>query len=127
MPATWWRCRNRTRGSPIRFDFDDRYAPDYARCVDIHRKPGYDPCELFFDPKLIWPKGRAMRKFLQKKLGFRTLFDVVPLDASLVKGDHGLPVPDPMDKPVMIGDGEVPSEAIVPQTNVRDLVLRAIF
>ena len=26
--------------------------PDFARTVDIHRKPGYDPCELFFDPKL---------------------------------------------------------------------------
>ena len=59
---------------------DDRLAPDFARTVDIHRKPGYDPCELFFDPQLLWPKGRAIRRLIQKKLGFRTLFDVVPLD-----------------------------------------------
>ena len=70
---------------------DDRLAPDFARTVDIHRKPGYDPCELFFDPKLLWPKGRAIRRLIQKKLGFRTLFDVVPLDPRLVRGSHGLP------------------------------------
>ena len=70
---------------------DDRLAPDFARTVDIHRKPGYDPCELFFDPQLFWPKGRAIRRLIQKKLGFRTLFDVVPLDPRLVRGSHGLP------------------------------------
>ena len=69
---------------------DDRHAPDFARTVDIHRKPGYDPCELFFDPRLVWPKGRAIRRLIQKKLGFRTLFDVVPLDPGLVRGSHGL-------------------------------------
>src|SRR6185369_6169150 len=77
------------------FWLDDRRAPDYARTVDIHRKPGYDPCELFFDPKLWWPKGRAIRRLIQKKLGFRSLFDVVPLDAGLVRGSHGLPAADP--------------------------------
>ena len=76
------------------FWLDDRRAPDYARTVDIHRKPGYDPCELFFDPKLWWPKGRAAWRLLQKKLGFRTLFDVVPLDAGLVRGSHGLAAAD---------------------------------
>ena len=70
---------------------DDHQAPDFARTVDIHRKPGYDPCELFFDPQLLWPKGRAIRRLIQKKLGFRTLFDVVPLDPTLVRGSHGLP------------------------------------
>ena len=77
------------------FWLDDRLAPDYARTVDIHRKPGYDPCELFFDPKLWWPKGRAPCRLMQKKLGFRTLFDVVPLDATLVRGSHGLAAADP--------------------------------
>ena len=70
---------------------DDRLAPDFARTVDIHRKPGYDPCELFFDPGLWWPKGRAIRRLAQKKLGFRTLFDVIPLDPGLVRGSHGVP------------------------------------
>lgn len=64
--------------------FDDARAPDFARTVDIHRKPGYDPCELFMTSRF-----RAMRKVLRKKLGFRSLIDVIPLDATLVKGSHG--------------------------------------
>ncbi len=105
------------------FWLDDRQAPDYARCVDIHRKPGYDPCELFFDPQLLWPKGRAIRKLLMKKLGFRTLFDVVPLDATLVKGSHGVLVATPEDQPVMVGDGPAPPPVGLRQTDVRDLIL----
>lgn len=68
---------------------DDKRAPDYARLVDIHRKPGYDPCELFMDPKKPAIKLRAGIKLLRKKLGFRYLMDVIPLDANLVKGSHG--------------------------------------
>ena len=105
---------------------DDRLAPDYARAVDIHRKPGYDPCELFFDPKLWWPKGRAIRRLIQKKLGFRTLFDVVPLDASLVRGSHGLWATDPIDGPLLIGDGTVCGEQIE-MPAVRDLVLEGAW
>jgi predicted AlkP superfamily pyrophosphatase or phosphodiesterase len=105
------------------FWLDDRRAPDYARTVNIHAKPGYDPCELFFDPKLLWPKGRALRRLLQKKLGFRTLFDVVPLDAGLVRGSHGLPVERMEDRPVLIGAGPAPESDEVPMTVVRDLIL----
>jgi predicted AlkP superfamily pyrophosphatase or phosphodiesterase len=105
---------------------DDRQAPDYARTVDIHRKPGYDPCELFFDPKLWWPRGRAALRLIQKKLGFRTLFDVVPLDPGLVKGSHGLPATDAADRPLLIGDGPAPAAAELPMTAVRDLVLQAL-
>ena len=68
---------------------DDAKAPDYARSVDIHRKPGYDPVELFVDPELRCAKLRIIGKVLKKKLGFRMLMDVIPLDASLVKGSHG--------------------------------------
>jgi hypothetical protein len=106
------------------FWLDDRKAPDYARTVDIHRKPGYDPCELLFDPNLLWARGRAYAKVALKKLGFRTLVDVIPLDASLVKGSHGLCVSDPLDKPVFIGAGPPPSAAIVHQTEIRDWILR---
>jgi predicted AlkP superfamily pyrophosphatase or phosphodiesterase len=108
------------------FWLDDRHAPDYARTVDIHRKPGYDPCELFFDPKLRWPKLRVLRRLLAKKLGFRSLFDVIPLDPFLIRGSHGVPVSDPTNKPVLIGDGPAPGEMIVHQCAVRDLVLRAL-
>ena len=85
---------------------DDRLAPDFARTVDIHRKPGYDPCELFFNPNLVWPRGRAIRRLIQKKLGFRTLFDVIPLDPGLVRGSHGLRAGMSQDKPILIADGE---------------------
>ncbi|MFO0927573.1 MAG: alkaline phosphatase family protein [Gemmataceae bacterium] len=109
------------------FWLDDRRAPDYARTVDIHRKPGFDPCELFFDPRLWWPKGRVIRRLVQKKLGFRTRFDVVPLDPTLVRGSHGLPAADPLDRPLLIGDGEPPAaRPDLPMTGVRDLVLRAL-
>jgi predicted AlkP superfamily pyrophosphatase or phosphodiesterase len=63
---------------------DDASAPDFARTVDIHRKPGYDPAELFMTSGL-----RAAGRLLQKKLGFRYRMDVVPLNAALVRGSHG--------------------------------------
>jgi predicted AlkP superfamily pyrophosphatase or phosphodiesterase len=68
---------------------DESRAPDFARTVDIHRKPGYDPVELFLDPSLKAPMARIGLKLLRKKLGFRMLMDVIPLDAALVKGSHG--------------------------------------
>lgn len=108
------------------FWMDDTAAPDYARTVDIHRKPGFDPCELFLDPDLIWPMGRVARRLIQKKLGFRTLFDVVPLDARLVRGSHGLPAASTDDRPLLIGDGPAPSDSTIPMTAVRDLVLNAL-
>src|SRR5881398_2269178 len=46
---------------------DDARAPDFARTVDIHRKPGYDPVELFLGA----PKAKVAARLLKKKLGFR--------------------------------------------------------
>jgi Type I phosphodiesterase / nucleotide pyrophosphatase len=107
---------------------DERAAPDFARTVDIHRKPGYDPCELFFDPRLWWPEGRALLRLAQKKLGFRTRFDVVPLDPHLVRGSHGLRAAIPQDKPVLLGDGPAPAGSdSIPMTDVHQLLLRALF
>lgn len=68
---------------------DDEKAPDYARTVNIHAKPGYDPCELFIDPRISFPKAKILWTLARKALGFRTLMDVVPLDAGLVRGSHG--------------------------------------
>jgi hypothetical protein len=72
--------------------------------VDIHRKPGYDPVELFLDPKLKFPKLKIIGKLLRKKLGFRMLMDVIPLDATLVKGSHGVCPSDPRDYPIVISE-----------------------
>ncbi len=81
---------------------EDRKAPDYAPTVDIHRKPGYDPCELFLNPRIKRPKIRIAKRLLQKKLGFRMLMDVVPLDATLVKGSHGCIPKNKAEWPVLI-------------------------
>lgn len=82
------------------FWLDDGKAPDYARAVDIHKKPGYDPVEMFMSSKL-----RAGYKLLRKKAGFRYVMDVIPLDPTLVKGSHGRIGTKKEFHPVMIGDG----------------------
>jgi len=108
---------------------DDRRAPDFARTVDIHRKPGYDPCELFVDPKLAAPKLRVAFRLAQKLAGFRYLMDVIPLDASLVKGSHGRLPEDPRDGPVFLCSqpfgpaGDEPRDGVVPMTSVFERVL----
>lgn len=81
---------------------DDRRAPDFARTVDIHRKPGYDPVELFLDPAIPFIKLKIASRLLQKQLGFRMLMDVIPLDANLVRGSHGRHPADPKEWPVLI-------------------------
>jgi len=83
---------------------DDARAPDFARCVDIHRKCGYDPVELFLDPAIRFPKLKLALKLARKKLGLRYLMDMIPLDATLVKGSHGRIPEDTADWPVLIGD-----------------------
>jgi len=97
---------------------DDAVAPDFARCVDIHRKPGYDPVELFLDPKVQLIKLKILRRLLQKKLGFRMLMDVIPLDASLVKGSHGRPVSRPENQPVFLCDRS--RDSLPPEVNSTD-------
>ena len=85
---------------------DDALAPDYARTIDIHRKPGYDPCELFVDPTIKFPKLKIAKFLLKKKLGICSLLDVIPLDATFVKGSHGRDqVPD-NERPILIGADE---------------------
>lgn len=84
---------------------DDSKAPDFARCIDIHRKPGYDPVELFLDPAIRFPVLKIAGFLAKKKLGFRGLMDVIPLDAKLVKGSHGRDTVLQRDQPVAIGEG----------------------
>lgn len=82
---------------------DGDREPDFARTVDIHRKPGYDPCELFLDPARPFLKARLAAKLLARRLGFRNVLDVVPLDPTLVRGSHGRPPSDPASGPLWIG------------------------
>ena len=102
---------------------DDSRAPDFARCVDIHRKYGYDPVELFVDPALSAVKLRIGLKLVKKKLGFRMLMDVIPLDPSLVKGSHGTCPAESGEWPVLIGTGSGPEP--IAATAVHDRLLKA--
>ena len=81
---------------------DDDRAPDFARTVDIHRKPGYDPAELFVDPKIPVPAAKAAFTLMRKKLGLRYLMKLIPLDASLVRGSHGRPTPSAAEGPMLM-------------------------
>lgn len=81
---------------------DDARAPDFARTVDIHRKPGYDPVELFLDPARPLVKLRAAYALARKALGFRYLMDVISLDAAIVRGSHGRLPDRPEEGPVVI-------------------------
>ncbi|NSL88754.1 alkaline phosphatase family protein [Chitinophaga solisilvae] len=83
---------------------DDNKAPDFARIVDIFRKPGYDPVEMFMDPADPLVKLKAGAKLLKKKLGFRYLMNVIPLDATLIKGSHGRLEENPLHHPVVISN-----------------------
>jgi len=105
---------------------DDNKAPDFARTVDIHRKPGYDPVELFIDPKIYFPLLKIGGKLLKKKLGFRTLLDVISLDTSLVKGSHGVVTTEQVPVFLSSEKGLVDSEHIQ-ATAVKKLILNHIF
>ena len=106
--------------------FDDAKAPDYAHLVDIHRKPGYDPVEMFMDPKNPFIKLRAGYKLARKLLGFRYLMDVIPLDATLIKGSHG-GISAPREfYPICITDTPL-TQAELQATDVYDVIWGHLF
>ncbi|WP_430424700.1 alkaline phosphatase family protein [Maribacter litoralis] len=105
------------------FWLDDAKAPDYARMVDIHKKPGYDPVEMMTDPKDKLVMAKVVGKLLKKKIGFRTVMNIIPIDATLIKGSHGRLTEDVDDFPIFIsnyvtGDNDQTISAI----QVRDLI-----
>ena len=102
------------------FWLDDAFAPDYARVVDIHKKPGYDPVEMFMTSKL-----RAGYKLLRKKAGFRYVMDVIPLDATLVKGSHGRVGTSEGLHPVIISDEGLSKNIMA--TDVEQVIWSSIF
>jgi predicted AlkP superfamily pyrophosphatase or phosphodiesterase len=107
---------------------DDARAPDFARTVDIHRKPGYDPVELFLDPALRLPKLKVGLKLAKKMLGFRYLMDVIPLDATLVKGSHGRPADNSADGPLLASnDPELLQRDSVAAGDVCGIILDHLF
>ncbi len=141
LPAqTEWGIQHRRSGDLIAvansrswftyyFWEEDALAPDFARTVDIHRKIGYDPVELFLDPQLRWRQLRIATFLLRKKLGLRGLLNVIPLDANLVRGSHGRRPGDENDWPLLLLEkhhafstaGKIPDA-----TGVHDELLRYV-
>ena len=106
------------------FWLDDKKAPDYARMVDIHKKPGYDPVEMFIDPKIKMPMFTVGSKLVGKKLGFRMVMDVIPLDATLVKGSHGRITKAKEDRPlIMSRQRDLLSKETIEPIEVFELIL----
>jgi predicted AlkP superfamily pyrophosphatase or phosphodiesterase len=103
---------------------DDDRAPDFARTVEIHRKPGYDPAELFLDPADRLAKARAGSALVRKKLGLRYSMQVVPLDPSCVRGSHGRLPDAPADGPVLLCSDAALGRDRVAATEVKELLLR---
>ena len=108
---------------------DDARAPDYARTVDIHRKPGYDPLELFLDPAQPLVKVKIATKLALRRLGFRTLLDVIPIrPTSLVRGSHGLLTEREADGPLVISsEARLLPDGPVAATAFKDLLLAHLF
>lgn len=105
---------------------DEARRPDFAPTVDIHRKPGYDPAELFLDPALRAPKLRIARNVLKKKLGFRYLMDVIPTDPGQVRGSHGRLPDTPGEGPVFVSSCSRGAEDSVSALDVAGRILRGI-
>jgi len=102
---------------------DEARRPDFATTVDIHRKPGYDPTELFLDPTLSFPKLKIGWTLLKKMLGFRYLMDVIGTDPSLVRGSHGRLLEDPDAGAVFLCSNKNGAADAVNALEVRDRIL----
>src|SRR5690606_30435406 len=107
---------------------DDAKAPDFARTVAIHAKPGYDPVEGFANPDIKFLKAKLGMKLLKKKLGFRTMMDIIPLDATLVKGSHGRIGEDTLDHPILVTrQSSLVKDTVVEATDIYNLILEHVF
>lgn len=109
------------------FWMDDSKAPDYANMVDIHKKPGYDPVEMFTDPDDKFVMLKVILKLIKKKLGFRTVMNIIPLKANLVKGSHGRIPEDQSDYPVFITNNKGSlKQQLFKSTEVYQLITKQI-
>ncbi len=108
---------------------DPSRAPDFATTVDIHRKPGFDPVELFIDPSLALPKVSIGLRLAKKALGMRSLMDVISSEESgLVKGSHGRLTDNDDQGPLfMTNHPELLPDGELLATQVRDLMLSHVF
>jgi predicted AlkP superfamily pyrophosphatase or phosphodiesterase len=104
---------------------DEARRPDFANTVDIHRKPGYDPTELFVDPNLTAPRLKVALTLLKKMLGFRYLMNVIGTDPFLVRGSHGRLYDDPDAGPVFLSTTPTPADTIS-ALDIKDRILQVV-
>ncbi len=116
-PGTWFAYH---------YWLEESRRPDFANTVDIHRKPGYDPTELFLDPGISFPKLRIVKNLLKKKLGFRYLMDVIGTDPGLVRGSHGRLLEDPQAGPLFISSSKRAESGSVHASEVSARILAAL-
>ncbi|MFD5724851.1 alkaline phosphatase family protein [Streptomyces sp. NPDC058368] len=102
---------------------DDDRAPDFAQLVEIHRKPGYDPVELFMDPEDPYVRVKAAKAIARKKLGMRYRLAVVPLDPSPIRGSHGRLPPSDEEGPLILCSTPHAFTGPVRATEVKSLLL----
>ena len=108
---------------------DDERAPDFARTVDIHRKSGYDPVELFIDSRISRPMLKVGAHLMRQKLGIRSLLEVVSLqETARVKGSHGRAPDDPGAGPLVITSRpDLLAGDAIEATGFKQLVLDHVF
>ncbi|WP_010180836.1 nucleotide pyrophosphatase/phosphodiesterase family protein [Aquimarina agarilytica] len=104
---------------------NDKRAPDFSRTVDIHKKPGYDPVEMFLDTQKKGLKLKIGVKLLLKKMGFRVLFNFIPLNSELIKGSHGRTSVEVSEKPIIVAAGN--NKKNVKAIEVKDIILASVF
>ncbi|MEZ4435698.1 MAG: alkaline phosphatase family protein [bacterium] len=105
---------------------DDARMPDFARTVDIHRKPGYDPLELLLDPALALPKARIALTLAKKMLGLRYYMNVIGFDDTLIRGTHGRLPPNDEAGPVILSTEPIGAADRLPLTAIHDLILATL-
>ena len=106
---------------------DPAMAPDFARCVEIFRKTGFDPCELFIDPNIRFPRLAVGSRLVRKAIGQRVLMDLIPLDGAIVGGSHGRVDLPEQHRPVTFGPIPDRFADSIPSTHVRDVVLEVVL
>jgi predicted AlkP superfamily pyrophosphatase or phosphodiesterase len=101
---------------------DESKAPDFANCVAIHAKPGWDPVELFLAPGL-GGKLHLAKRILQSKLGLRAPFDVIADDATLIRGSHGrIPICD-AQRAVLITSWDCQQSGAVAMEKIKSILM----
>jgi hypothetical protein len=107
---------------------DEARRPDFARTVDIHRKPGYDPAELFLDSNILSPKMKVAWTLLKRKMGMRSLLEVIPTDGGMVKGSHGVEPATPEEGAVIISsEKRVIGPSTIEGREVYNVIWRSVF